>query len=547
VDKIEKLIESVQALIVGQNALIVGQNEANRTLIEELRNQYRIGLFLFFNIFLPLNYFSVPLELDLQSYETLTNRKEELSAMSELFSDADAFKVYFSSHRIEFMISPGDNGLPSSDLSQLLKIVPIRFIEDERGGLVLKLLLNFYLDQHFEFTAEDDVHFFTHTGIRSVVAAASTQLKVIRNKELGTSTGRADFSISTKQKQVFRGEDKMASRGDPKDDLTNKTLCREEWEEFYGTKVNFIFGYYSLAEGSSIDVTFVLIDKDGVVFDLAGPFNLNSKFGMLACRAFSLCLVPYLLALGDAISASKRLDWVYEAGANTPNRRKLYVSVDPMTHRPLVVKENTFSGCAQSAARHFNRLNDLKEKLEPHPHQNLLKILSVEKVDKYVIKSLYSPLGVPMTPDRHSSFDHIAILKDALKQVIEAMSHLHRLGFLHHDIRWPNVVQRGHFYVLVDYDFAREMVDGIAGPLKVVNIDSGSHWLNRLKKKHSVEVDYWGIGYLMRSFEGCERETAVALKELGRQFCEELETKFNDHPTASFDAADFQQVLKVLE
>jgi hypothetical protein len=88
----------------------------------------------------------------------------------------------------------------------------------------------------------------------------------------------------------------------------------------------------------------------------------------------------------------------------------------------------------------------------------------------------------------------------ALQQVWQALSAIHGAGFLHNDVRWPNVVRSGAVFVLVDYDLAQKVdsTTKLAPPVDA-KLSHACHWTARLSVMHGQEVDMWGLAHLMRS------------------------------------------------
>ena len=172
----------------------------------------------------------------------------------------------------------------------------------------------------------------------------------------------------------------------------------------------------------------------------------------------------------------------------------------------------------------------------------LLTILCVVRLNPKTIEVKLSPLGWKIPLEKHSHFDNVDLLKNALRQTHFAIQEFHRRGFVHHDIRWPNIVRDGIYFILIDYDHAREMgKDGWVRKIDV-NLDENSHWIQRLREKHSVEVDYWGFGNLMRSFYGCSGVEANAIRQAGLSICSKLEAD----PDKPFNLESFKEEFGTL-
>ncbi|XP_024530679.1 uncharacterized protein LOC9646722 [Selaginella moellendorffii] len=92
-------------------------------------------------------------------------------------------------------------------------------------------------------------------------------------------------------------------------------------------------------------------------------------------------------------------------------------------------------------------------------------------------------------------------LVEALLDTIKALEHLHKLGWMHRDVRWPNIrrsFDTGTWW-LIDLDDAA-MSPQLSAP-KHLAAASHAPELSLGSGEHGKEVDIWSLGYLIRSWQ----------------------------------------------
>ena len=109
----------------------------------------------------------------------------------------------------------------------------------------------------------------------------------------------------------------------------------------------------------------------------------------------------------------------------------------------------------------------VKHCLRPAPdavYEALNSVPCAVRVKKYTMASATRPLAtlVPEPVAAQRLPEDLAELRRAVTAVLRALAAFHRLGFVHRDVRWPNVLVDGRGdWVLVDF----ELADAVGQPL----------------------------------------------------------------------------------
>jgi len=369
---------------------------------------------------------------------------------------------------------------------------------------------------------EDEIHTFVELAVSTMfVKFFGHRFVVTRNNKIETSAGRADYSLSTKCKQVLRGEDKLVELSksqDPARELLDKSPNKQEWGRFYG-KVQYIFGYYCIGHPNSINLQFVCISPDKKLVKLTKePFNLRSFSGMLGCRLFCVSLYPFLLSLADLINVDVGWDWRLKRNCDHYDWQTCQLSIGlDQEGNSCLLKEWGFK-TRHACNKHAAFCRDTLQKLPDNPY--LMKCVEV-KVQDLQVRAKFSPFGIPNADVMSLKEEKDA--KKALLQVSNAVKALHDSGFVHRDIRWPNVIARhSGGYVLVDYDLLVAVDDKGLAP-GVSFLEEKCHPVE-VKKTHTVAVDFWGLGHLMTT---CKVSSGDALKIFGENIKKTAFTSFS--------------------
>lgn len=378
--------------------------------------------------------------------------------------------------------------------------------ENEMPHFLMKFLANIDLDAlSWTGETEDEIHAFVETAVTGPIQKfCKNTLRISRNKSLKTSTGRADYSISSGYRQIFRGEDKMRPRvmtEDPMEELIAKSPKGQQWVTLYGPNVPYIFGYYSIGGTNDLLIHFVCIARDSqsVVNLTTTPFDLTKFSGVFGCRCFMLVLIPHLMSLKDAITTTIGLEWKverFELRGGLWESWDVHVVLDH-EHRDCVVAKNFYYQRAQvgAATRLVQKWNHLFSLLPQSPYlmklRRITHTLSAADTEAGTVRCVFEPLCQPNSVS--SVFDSDLSARLAVLHVVQALVALHEKRLVHNDVRWPNVVRKQgeEVYVLVDYDEMEELDNnGTVPPILWMDIDTHAH---HIREAHDQKVDLWGL------------------------------------------------------
>jgi hypothetical protein len=122
-----------------------------------------------------------------------------------------------------------------------------------------------------------------------------------------------------------------------------------------------------------------------------------------------------------------------------------------------------------------------------------------------------------------------AQLRRALACVLMALEALHAAGFVHRDVRWPNVLRAdadGHAWLLCDF----ELADAIGKPLPgtwAISPDRVAPEVRALGTPYTASDDIWQVGRLLASADLGQLPPAAA------EFAAALQAPRAERPTAS--------------
>lgn len=433
---------------------------------------------------------------------------------------ADAAKQFLDTNPLNIPVTQDDYDSITSRLTEEAKNFQafeadahVRFVvaNDEQVSSGLLDFLFFFDLSTISWTGEteDEIHPFVETAVTGPIHKFfGRALRVSRNKALGTSSGRADYSISSDYFQLLRGEDKMRSRvksENPMKELLEKSPKNVQWTTLYGPDVPYIFGYYSIGGTTDLLLQFVCVKSNasGLVPLTQNAFDLTKFSGMFGCRCFMLALLPHLLALREKISSPVGLAWQI-------TRERLHGSVwrsstvrialdheagDCCLLKDLFYDKNASPSLSEQVERWKGIISGLPQS------QHLMKLRRFgTRTDSPedgtgLVRCLFAPLCQPESVTGKFSSDLTARL--AILHVSKALETLHEARMVHNDVRWPNVVRKQgeDVYVLVDYDDMAEMDKRGMVPA-VDGMDAQSHAPD-ISKEHNQKVDLWGLCKMM--------------------------------------------------
>jgi hypothetical protein len=317
---------------------------------------------------------------------------------------------------------------------------------------------------------ESSYHYLWDSVFRNVLDYLFTRARMERDSCNGSSTGtkRPDFLFILDNVCVFRGEEKSAEIDIR---VATEELC-EQLEWGYG-RVPYVFGY--AASGDHIDLL-ALHQDDGVVkSSRIGAFNLELKEhlfeAVLAILNLSL-LFPAIVEACPASGKDEYKDITRPSGVVV----RLY---------PAFV-EKVFP-----TASGLDGLMQLYVRMEQAGVPNVDHLVGVRLRKKSLV---FKPRGVAVKPS------NLLELLGALRDVLQALVALHRLGWMHRDIRWSNVIRTrdGGSWFLIDF------ADAAASPQRSpsgqhLSVEEHAPEIFLDDGVHTTAVDIWAVGFLIET------------------------------------------------
>ncbi|KAH9149817.1 hypothetical protein AeRB84_007236 [Aphanomyces euteiches] len=194
-----------------------------------------------------------------------------------------------------------------------------------------------------------------------------------------------------------------------------------------------------------------------------------------------------------------------------------FVDTDEYEGAPVVLKSFRSDVAAQ-------RIEYLKVVYEAMKNANVPNVDSLVHCGKYYV--LLSPVGAGGFPFCRFPTNEQTVL-EAIESILEALVILHSVGWMHRDIRWPNVIKQANQskWFLIDFDHAATSPQDNS---KDERLSSEEHAPDMFGGSgvHTTAVDIWGIGHLMRS---CDCELDPDLIDYCRALCHSDPSK---RPTA---------------
>ncbi|KAG6941366.1 hypothetical protein JG688_00018704 [Phytophthora aleatoria] len=305
---------------------------------------------------------------------------------------------------------------------------------------------------------------------RNVLELIFTRARIDRDSCSSSSTGtkRPDFLFILDDVCVFRGEEKSP-------DVNIKVAIEELRSKLVWTygSVPYVFGY--AASGYKIDLV-ALHPLNGVVTKTPiQTFNLELKEHQFEAVLAILNLSLLFPAIVEACPASGKDEFRVIKRASGAIVRLFPTFVE---------KVFPDTGC-------FDRLSQVYGAMDRAGVSNVDRLTELREQKRTAV---FEPRGTMARPS------NLLELFDALRDVLQALVALHRLGWIHRDIRWSNVIrQRGcGSWFLIDF------VDAATSPQPS---SSGQH-LNKEEHApeifvengvHTTAVDIWAIGYLIET------------------------------------------------
>eukprot|EP00644_Phytophthora_capsici_P015436 jgi/Phyca11/547387/estExt2_Genewise1Plus.C_PHYCAscaffold_240409 len=306
---------------------------------------------------------------------------------------------------------------------------------------------------------------------RNVLDVLFTQAHIDRDSCNGSSTRqkRPDFLFVLDQVCVFRGEEKPpdVNISVPTEELCSKLV----WA--YGS-VPYVFGYAASGYDIQLHALYPL-DPLKVLTKNIGTFNLEVKEHLFQIVLVMLNLSLLFQAIADECPASGRDEF-----RDITRSSGVVVRLSPTFVEKIFPDISTF-GHLELVYGHLKRASV--------PNVDRLTNLHFQKR-----LAVFKPRGTMVRPS------NLLDLFGALKDVLQALVALHRLGWIHRDIRWSNVIRQrtGNSWFLIDF------VDAATDPQQYpsgqhLSVEEHAPEIFVENGVHTTAVDIWAVGFLIET------------------------------------------------
>jgi hypothetical protein len=299
---------------------------------------------------------------------------------------------------------------------------------DLDANLMNLALMKVKLDEEY---GEQTLHFYLDSLIKEVLQKllyfSNLSIYSSRNVKDASNTTepslRPDFLFYVNQFLILRGEEKK-KRGElnvAKNELIDKL---RKWSVHTFGYLNYIFGYACAGEA----LTFCSIFRTGKISDISRIYDLESvvdRFEIVICvinlaRLFKT--VAHRIPSGSVMlyRPIHRLN-----GCIIEIRDDYIMKKIPFTLQEYREKfdylETIYRLLSVQSVPHVPELLEIKESLK-------------KRGDIRYIELKLRPCGLEIIPQS------LQLLLFALNSVILALESIHKLGYVHRDIRWPNII-----------------------------------------------------------------------------------------------------------
>ncbi|KAK1941188.1 hypothetical protein P3T76_007054 [Phytophthora citrophthora] len=324
-----------------------------------------------------------------------------------------------------------------------------------------------------EFATENTYIHLWDSLIAGLLRRVSTG-RFRRNTNASASTGpyRPDLCFYYKDSNicVFRGEEKAS--GDmqvPITELHEKLTWRYDGAPY-------VFGYAAVG----VRICLVAIRQVGETkrtkVEEIQTYDLGALRGRLS---FFLAMLNLSTLFDPVVNLIEPLDVPEYGIIERSNGVQITFAED------CVVKTYPSSMPSGDIIRN---LKELHRQMQQHSVPNVVKLKRPNLKKKCVE---LTPIG------RLSPPENVHQLLVALRDILKALVALHAINLMHRDLRWDNVLKYtgdGDKWFLIDFD------EGTRSPAaKVTHLKAESHAPEILSSFHTVKVDIWGVGFLLRT------------------------------------------------
>lgn len=154
--------------------------------------------------------------------------------------------------------------------------------------------------------------------------------------------------------------------------------------------------------------------------------------------------------------------------------------------------ENKFS--LPEYAHRYEFLKTMYQRTDTIPHKEKLFSSPTDDTQAFVDKQRVirlHPIGIRKLPDNvHDG-------KECLRSIVDCMSQVHAAGYVHCDIRWPNILYANGDWILIDFTLAQALDD----PISLAEISGlvREEYMFRGTGPWTTRHDYYQIGKLIEN------------------------------------------------
>ncbi|CAI2162337.1 14203_t:CDS:2 [Funneliformis geosporum] len=317
---------------------------------------------------------------------------------------------------------------------------------------------------------EDSFHSFWDAVIIKPINLACPKGKFNRNSSAHTSTKklRPDFSYTLDGACLARGEEKgLNTYNDPAEELTSKLIWTYE-------RCSYIFGYY--ARGFDVTYCYLYNEENKIYRKDLVTCDLQTLLGRINAFIIGINIGRLLPLIRKSLSDS--FHWEFYT-IHRPNSGKI---IELMQN--VVVKRYLKVDCLAKLEKIYREMDKKQVPYIDH-------IVEINKGENGRTPNIiFSPKGTLHKPTSEKQ------LVIALYCVLSALKVLHKIGYIHQDIRWENVLKYidRNIWFIIDFEDASEYP-----ALALQHLDKSNHSPEVFNDLHCESVDMWSVGYLIMS------------------------------------------------
>jgi len=292
------------------------------------------------------------------------------------------------------------------------------------------------------------IHYYTDSLIKEILVkllsptlATYTSRDVVDFSSTTLSGARPDFLFYVNQFLILRGEEKK-SQGDL--EIAQAELIQKltKWNVHRFGSLNYIFGFACAGDA----LTFHAMSPSGELANISPIFSLTSVAHRIQIIIFVINLSRLIRTLAYRIPQGlPRLYYPIERA----NGCTIVIHYDYVL-KTIPVPFDVFQ-------RTYAYLNEIYSVLRREKVPHVIELTNsswtiVENVGYIFLK--VTPCGIQRVPKTNKE------LLSALKSVLLALEGIHKLGYAHRDVRWPNVLSvTDEDWMLIDFENSSKDVD----------------------------------------------------------------------------------------